>query len=92
MINKNTINKYIAGADNKELKDSILLDAYQIISHLQNEIDALAQNAALHNEIEETGKIPEDLGAAIVLIKENAEKGEAKAIEAIAKIQKAFNI
>jgi len=92
MINKETLNKYIAGEDNKELTESILLDAYEMISHLQNELDALAENAALHSEIEETGKIPEDLGAAIVKIKENAEKGDAKAAECISKIQNAFNI
>ena len=96
MINKNTLNKYIAGtpkdevsnADDKHTKAVELLNA---IKQLQNQVDVLKEDKALQDEIKEDG-MPVDLGLAILRIKADAEKGNVKAIEALNKIQSAFKI
>ena len=91
MINKETLNKYISNPTKQEDKDKlaeeILLDAYEMLNSIQNEIEALAEDKTFIEDVKENG-IPEDLGAAILQIKENAGRGDSRAVDTIEKIQK----
>lgn len=95
MINNKTLNKYMTSATENEVveerKEQITLEVLNELQDVMAQLDKLQADKDFKQDVEEEG-FPDDIGLAIVKIREDAKGGNEKAIKALNKITDALSL